>query len=96
MIDLLALHCLNSLCDDYENITTILSDLRQATHGDIKAEDVEGILSDLVADELVSAYDFDAANSQYVPSDGTSAGLKDKWFFITEKGRMRLNHEWVD
>jgi hypothetical protein len=96
MIDLIALHCLNSLCDDYENVTTILSDVRQATHGNFQAEDIQRTLADLVAEDLVCAYEFDAANSRYVPIPGPAANLSDKWFFITETGRTRLNREWVD
>ena len=96
MIDLLALHCLNSLCDDYENVATILSDTRQATHGDIKAEDVEKTLADLLADDLISVYEFDTAKSEYVPLEHKSADLNHKWFFITAKGRTRLDREWVD
>lgn len=96
MIDLVALHCLNALCDDYESVTTILSDVRRATHGDIQAEDIKRTLADLAANNLISVYEFDAANSRYLAVTGTPASMNDRWFFITEDGRKRLNSEWVE
>ncbi|MFM8435851.1 MAG: hypothetical protein ACKOBP_11025 [Planctomycetia bacterium] len=80
-VSLLNLHCLNALCDDRENISSILSDVRHSTHGDISMHDISGCMEELAAEGLVSRT-ADAAGTQ--------------WFQLTAKGRQELDVNWVE
>jgi DNA-binding PadR family transcriptional regulator len=80
-VSLLNLHCLNALCDDRENVSSILYDVRHSTHGDISIDEVSGCLEELTAEGMVSR----AADE---------AGTE--WFELTSKGRQELDSAWVD
>lgn len=95
-MDILRLHCLNSLCDDYENVDTVISDVRRATHANVTKREIEESLSQILKEELAAAYDFDAEKSEYLVSPGPLNNLSQKWFLITEKGRERLEENWID
>lgn len=92
---LLAMHCLNALCDDYENVASIIPDVRRATHFAVLEEDIEESIRQLVSDGLATVFAFDAEASKYVPTD-INAELSKNWFFITDKGRTELDRHWVD
>lgn len=80
-VSLLNLHCLNALCDDRETVSSILSDVRHSTHGDISIDEISGCLEELTAEGMVSR----AADE---------AGTE--WFELTAKGRQELDAQWVD
>jgi DNA-binding PadR family transcriptional regulator len=80
-VSLLNLHCLNALCDDRETVSSILSDVRHSTHGDISIGEISGCLEELAAEGMVSRV-ADAAGTE--------------WFELTAKGRQELDANWVD
>jgi hypothetical protein len=96
MIGVLDLHCLNAVCDDYENIDSVLADVRQATSSDTNRERIKECFSRLVAQGLVSTYDYDTSKGKYVELSKPPSIGDNNWFFITAKGRNALDKEWPD
>jgi hypothetical protein len=90
------LHCLNALCDDYENLDAITSEVRKATHGAISKGEVAECLRHLVNNGLVTAFEFDGQHSKYIPVTTLENELSENWFLISEKGGTELDQNWVD
>ena len=94
-ITLLALHCLNALCDDYENLDALTAEVRRATHGVVSKSEMAECLQHLVACGWVNAFRFDGAQSKYIPI-ATLEELSENWFLISENGREKLDQNWID
>ncbi len=95
-VTLLDLHCLNSLCDDYENVASVQADVRRATHGNITEEEVKEGLIRLHKEGLVEVYDYDPLQAMHLPSEIAGNDWEAKWFFITATGRKELDQNWVE
>lgn len=80
-VSILNLHCLNAVCDDDEDVASILGDVRQSTHGNVGAEEIVGCLGELEREGMVS---------RVQDVSGTD------WFRITPKGREELDANWVE
>jgi len=90
------LHCLNSICDDYENLPLIINEVKQAIRRDITDKAIESSLFKLVQCGFVAVYDFDSGKSSFRPSSIDPIHWPSKWFLITPLGREALEKNWDD
>jgi hypothetical protein len=88
------LHCLNSLTDDYENVSSIEPDITRALKRDIRSKELENCLTGLIQRGLVEVYDFDPVKSQYIASALRPGDIRKQWFFVSEVGREQLDRNW--
>jgi hypothetical protein len=95
-LTLLDLHCLNALCDDYENIPSIREDVRRSAHGDVTEEEIRDCLVELKINGWAAAFKFNVSQSQYVEVDDLNGDWPNMWFHITNEGRQELDRNWVD
>jgi hypothetical protein len=98
-VSILDLHCLNAVCDDYEDVESITAEVRKSSHGNVSDIDVADCLSELAAAGMVAAFWFDAGPSRYVPADlheVTPERLRAAWFRITPKGHEELDANWAE
>jgi len=91
----LALHCLNSVCDDYENVSLIRTDVQKAMAIKVGDKEIEECLTELVRQGLVGVFECDA-RGHYVASDVSEGDWDKKWFLITETGRRELDEHWIE
>lgn len=87
--------CLDALCDDWENVESVLAHLGLTVQS---AEEVSACLRRAAAEGLVDAFSFspEAGYVRVEPPDGDVARL---WFFVTDKGRAALEDvpdAWVE
>jgi len=95
-LTILDVYCLNALCDDYENITTIMADVSRAANTGVPFDEIERCLRRLEIEELVTAFEYDIQKTKYIPSSHFEGKIKEKWYFITEKGRQELDSNWIE
>ena len=98
-VSIMDLHCLNAVCDDYENVESITAEVRRSSHGNVGDTEVAECLSELAAAGLLNVFHFNACSGLYehvlstkvVPHD-----LRRAWFLITPKGQEELDANWVE
>jgi hypothetical protein len=98
-VSILDLHCLNAVCDDYENVESITAEVRRSSHGNVSDAEIAECLSELAAAGLVNVFHFDACSGRYEPVSFTQfvpADLRRAWFLITPKGQEELDANWVE
>jgi hypothetical protein len=98
-VSILDLHCLNAVCDDYENVESITAEVRRSSHGNVSDAEIAECLSELAAAGLVHVFRFDPHSGRYepVPFPKVAAeGLRQFWFLITPKGHEELDANWVE
>jgi hypothetical protein len=95
-VSILDLHCLNAVCDDYEQLDEIVADVRRSSHGNVVEQEVAACLMDLARDGLVAFFRFDSSTGTYIPQFDPPADLAGVWVTLTEAGRRELNANWVD
>ena len=98
-VSILDLHCLNAVCDDYENVESITAEVRRSSHGNVGDTEVADCLSELAAAGLVNVFHFNACSGRYEPVLLTKAvtdDLRRAWFLITPKGQEELDANWVE
>jgi len=98
-VSIMDLHCLNAVCDDYENVESITSEVRRSSHGNVGDTEVADCLSELAAAGLVRVFRFDRHSSRYEPvpcAKVAAEGLRQVWFLITPKGQEELDANWVE
>jgi hypothetical protein len=95
-VSILNLHCLNAVCDDYEDLSSVLEEVRRSSHGNVSFEEIADSVSELVRDGLVEAFEFDGPTGRYVRGSVEKNIPKGTRFRITSKGRRELDANWVD
>jgi len=95
-LTLLDLHCLNALCDDYENVVSVTADVRRSTHGNVSENEIRKCLAELKSKGWVSVYEFDSTRSSYNRVECLTEDWSNIWFFINDDGRKKLHQNWVD
>lgn len=95
-VSILALHCLNALCDDYENVSSIKDEVHRSTHRKVSEYDIGLCLIDLTKRGLIEVFAFHPSQSRYIRVDEWLGNWKDKWFAITDKGRAELDLKWFE
>ncbi len=98
-VSIMDLHCLNAVCDDYENVESITAEVRRSSHGNVGDTEVAECLSELAAAGLLNVFHFNAGSSRYEPvllKNFVRDELRRAWFLITPKGREELDANWVE
>lgn len=95
-LTLLDLHCLNALCDDYENIASTMADVRRSAHGNVTEAEIRECLQELKSNGWASAYEFNSIKGEYIEISDLSGDWSNFWFLITDQGRRELDQNWVD
>ena len=98
-VSILDLHCLNAVCDDYENVESITAEVRRSSHGNVSDAEIAECLSELTAAGLVNVFRFDPHSGRYEPvpfAKVAAEGLRQVWFLITTKGHEELDANWVE
>lgn len=98
-VSIMDLHCLNAVCDDYENVESITAEVRRSSHGNVGDTEVADCLSELAAAGLVNVFHFNACSGRYEPVSFTKVvtdDLRRAWFLITSKGQEELDANWVE
>ena len=94
-IDVLDLHCLNSACDDYESVATVIEDIRRETHFKVNEGGLIASIQKLHSLGFLEVFDYDVKKTAFVPAIPQGNVLK-QWFFISDEGRRVLDEYWVD
>lgn len=92
----LALHCLNAVCDDYEDLTAIHAQVCRDTQRHVNVSEVEACVAELAAKGMIAVFVYDAEQARYVPRDHSTVGGPNRWFFITQEGRIALDQSWAE
>jgi hypothetical protein len=98
-VSILDLHCLNAVCDDYENVESITAEVRRSSHGNVKADEVAECLAEMAAARLINVFRFDSRSGRYEPLSPTTLtadGIQASWFLISPKGQCELDANWVE
>jgi hypothetical protein len=98
-VSILDLHCLNAVCDDYENIESITAEVRRSSHGNVSAHEVAECLAEMAAARLVTVFRFDARSGRYEPLSPatlTADAVQTSWFLISPIGQRELDANWVE
>ena len=95
-VSILDIHCLNAVCDDYEQLQEIVADVRRSSHGNVADQEVAACLMDLARDGLVAFFRLNASTGTYIPQFNLPTDLAGVWITLTEAGRRELNANWVD
>ena len=95
-VSILGLHCLNAVADDYENLASILEEVRRTSHGNVTVDEVAAAVAEMVADGLVSVYRLEPREQTFVPADPGACMRESLWFRITPTGRRELDANWVN
>jgi hypothetical protein len=95
-LEIIDLHCLNATCDDYENIQSILDDVRKAVHFPVEKEAVTQSVRKLHDQKLIDAFYYDAPKTSFVITNPGESQFEETWFSISEAGRRVLDEIWVD
>lgn len=95
-VSIFELHCLNAICEDYENVITVRDDVQNSTHRKVTDDEVGQCMIGLAAKGLIDVFRLDPATAIFLPLDEEFSDWCDKWFFITSKGRVELDENWVD
>lgn len=98
-VSILDLHCLNAVCDDYENIESITAEVRRSSHGNVSSREVAECLAEMAAAQLVDVFRFDSRSGRYEPlppATLTVDGIQTSWFLIAPKGQRELDSNWVE
>ena len=88
--------CLNTLCDDYENIALVQEQLcKDLNQSDITNKEVTKILQKLYQNGLVYSYIYDSQNLKFCPTSfDSNFSQKEFWFYISDLGRKVLDENW--
>lgn len=98
-VSILDLHCLNAVCDDYENIESITAEVRRSSHSNVTADEVAECLAEMAAARLIDVFRFDSQSGRYEqlsPATRAADGIQESWFLISQKGRRELDANWVE
>lgn len=98
-VSILDLHCLNAVCDDYENIESITVEVRRSSRGNVTADEVAECLAEMATARLIDVFRFDTRSGRYEPlslAPLTADDLQASWFLISPKGRRELEANWVE
>lgn len=98
-VSILNLHCLNAVCDDYENLAGITEEVRRSSHGNVGNAEIAECLTEMVAAGLIDVFSFNPGSGHYLPVPIPMAAEDDlsaAWFLITTKGRGELTANWVN
>ncbi len=95
-VSILDLHCLNAVTDDYEDVASIVDEVRRTSHGNVSREEVVAALVNMLAEKLVAAYAFEPQGSRFVIADSVGEQVAEMWFRITPVGHRELDANWVD
>lgn len=90
------LHCLNALCDDYEDIFNVTNEVISQTGKKLSPTEVESLLDGLIELRLVDRFFYNSEIQSYVVDEGQSKPSNSCWFYITKKGRVALDENWND
>jgi hypothetical protein len=95
-VSILDLHCLNAVTDDYENVASILEEVRRTSHGNVSMSEVVAALEEMACAGLLAPYSLEPHGQGFVPADQTGKDLSSLWFRITPAGLAELEANWVD
>lgn len=89
----LALHILNSACDDWENLASIRASVESSPQGaPVESSELESNLLHLVQNGFLSAHEFSAGTFVRLDPDAVApATIPRLWYFVTPAGRRLLN-----
>lgn len=94
-LDKMEVFCLNGLCDDYENVSSVLPGVSRGLGRPVTESEVAACLRRLAERKLIDVYGYDAGRKQYrrvaiadVPSVGEG------WFMISDLGQKELDSNW--
>ena len=88
----LEIHCLNCLCDDYENLHAIIGQLKADTGREYSKREVLTCLERLTNNGLVTKFSFNVKSSKYLEDE--QADVETSWFLISSFGRKQLDTNW--
>jgi hypothetical protein len=95
--DTVKLHCLNSSCDDYEDLEAISSQVRRAVSMRVENHCIEECMINLFEDGLIHVFYYEAESSTFLLiRNGFQIDFNRAWFLITEKGREFLDVNWSE
>ncbi len=95
-VSILDLHCLNAVTDDYEDVASIIDEVRRTSHGNVSRGEVVAALVEMHAEGLVAAYGFEPQGSRFVIADSVGELADEMWFRIAPVGQRELEVNWVD
>lgn len=90
------IHFLNAVCDDFENLESISKELGQLTGKEIIRSEFERLAAELIKFNLVEMYTYDSNNQNYVVTEDIPKSSTQTWFYITQKGRVVLDENWME
>lgn len=94
-ISILDLHCLNAVTDDYENVASILEEMRRASHGNVSAREVVAALEEMAGTGLLTAYSLGPHGEGFIAADPAGQDFSNLWFKISPAGLAKLKANWV-
>jgi hypothetical protein len=94
-VSILDLHCLNAVTDDYENVASILEEMRRASHGNVSAKEVVAALQEMAGTGLLTAYSLGPHGQGFIAADPAGQDFSNLWFKISPAGLAKLKANWV-
>lgn len=94
----LQLFCLDSICDDYENVQSISSRLSTDFDG-LRRDDVYASMRKLTEGKFADCFVYDSSRQAFIPTQTSAMSdleLEKAWFLATDAGLKVLDEEWVD
>lgn len=95
-IEKLKLHCLNAVCDDYENMQSINKELPTAIGYSVNLAQIEIAIKELVKSGLINAFVYDASTCKFNLAGDHEYNDSKYWYYISKSGRSFLDQNWVD
>jgi DNA-binding PadR family transcriptional regulator len=95
-VSILDLHCLNAVTDDYENVASILEEVRRTSHGNVSASELVIALEEMANAGLLTPYSLETRGEAFIAVNPVGKDLSSLWFRITPAGLAELEANWFD
>lgn len=89
------IHCLNSVCDDFENANHIQESVVEAIGRRVPDVEIISALRNLANQKLLDVYTFDKYTQKFLKiNQWIESRIHQVWFFINSDGRKVLDVNW--
>ena len=88
----LDLYCLNSVCDDFENLQSISDQVRDELTEPTSEQELVQSIRKLADHKLVGIYSFVLDCNDFILDD--TLEIQKAWIFISPSGRKELDRQW--
>jgi molybdopterin synthase catalytic subunit len=85
---------LDAVADDYEDFDMVVAEVSKGTSNSAQTPDIDQVVQALmesIAEKDVQAFEYIEGSSRYVPVEAKLETIRDRWFYITEKGKRKLS-----